>query len=207
MLLMAAIFASVVAPASAQNQSKAATILDAMSKKYADMKSYKATFAFASEGGKNLKGDVTVKGEKFRLEMGGQEIFNDGKTMATYVKETNEVNLQESDPAELGDLNPTQIFTAHKKGYGREFIKQSREARKTYNLVELTPEGGYAKFAKVTMWIDAGDSSIKKWRILLSDGQQVTYTIDTFQPNPTVADSYFNFDKKKYPGVEVVDLR
>ncbi len=207
-LLIAVIFAGVVTSASAQNQeSKSSTILEAVSKKYGDIKSYKATFSFASEGGKNLKGEATVKGDKFRLKMAGQEVFSDAKTMATYVKENNEVNLQDYDHAELGDLNPVQIFTAYKKGYVHEFIRQGREGGQTYNLVQLTPEGGYSKFSKVTLWINAGDNSIKKWRILLSDGQQLTYTIESFQPNVTVADSYFNFDRKKYPGVEVVDLR
>ncbi len=206
-LLIAAIFTSMTIPASAQNQSKSATILDGVSKKYSDMKSYKANFSFLSEGGQKLKGEATVKGNRFRLKMADQEVFSDGKTMATYVKETNEVNLQDYDPAVLGDLNPIEIFTAYKKGYVHEFWRQDRENGQTYNLVRLTPEGGYSKFSKMTLWINAKDSSIKKWRILLSSGQELTYTIDSFQPNVTVTDSYFNFDRKKYPGVEVVDLR
>ncbi|MPR33562.1 LolA family protein [Salmonirosea aquatica] len=186
---------------------KAAAILDAMSAKYKDMKTYQADFTYSSEGGRDLKGEATVKGDKFRLKMAGQEIFNDGKTMATYVKETNEVNLQDYDPAELGDLNPTQIFTAYKKNYKSKFLKESKEGTQTYETVELAPTSSYAKIAKVQIKVNKQDKSIKSWRILMSNGQQVTYTINSFQPNVNVADSYFAFNAKQYPGVEVVDLR
>jgi len=208
-LLLAAIFASAAFAANAQAKidSKAEAILTTMSKKYEDLKSYKANFDFATEGGKNIKGDVTVKGEKFRLKVAGQEIFNDAKMMATYVKETNEVNLQDYDPAELGELNPTRIFTAYKKNYKYRFIKESKEGGQTYETIELAPMTSYSKIATVRIKVNKADKAIKSWDILMSDGQHVYYTITSFQPNVNVTDSYFNFDAKKYPGVEVVDLR
>ncbi len=208
-LLLASILGLMTLPASAQAKidSKAEAILTAMSKKYDDLKSYKASFTFATEGGRKDKGDVTVKGDKFRLKMAGQEIFNDGKTMATYVKETNEVNLQDYDPAELGDLNPTQIFTAYKKNYKYRFIRESREGGQTYETIELAPTSNYAKISKVQIKVNKADKAIKSWDMLMSNGQHVIYTIDSFQPTVNVTDSYFAFDSKKYPGVEVVDLR
>ena len=204
--LLAAFAIFLAIPASAQVD-KAAAILDAMSTKYKDMKAYKATFTYRSEGGRDLTGEATVKGDKFYLKMAGQEIFNDGKTMATYVKETNEVNLQDYDPTELGDLNPTQIFTAYKKNYKSKFLKESKEGGQTYETIELAPTSSYAKISKVQLKVNKQDKSIKSWRILMSNGQQVTYTIKNFQPNVTVADNYFAFNAKQYPGVEVVDLR
>ena len=38
-------------------------------------------------------------------------------------------------------------------------------------------------------------------------GNRYKYTISKFNPNIKVDDSFFAFDLKKYPGVEVVDLR
>ena len=204
--LVAALLVGFTLPAKAQTN-KAATILDAMSAKYKDMKTYQADFLYSSEGGRDLKGEVTVKGDKFRLKMGGQEIFNDAKTMSTYVKETNEVNVQDYDPAELGDLNPTQIFTAYKKNYKSKFLKESKEGGQTYETVELTPTSSYAKIAKVQLKVNKQDKSLKSWQILMSNGQKVTYTITGFKPNVPVDDSYFAFNAKQYPGVEVVDLR
>jgi len=127
--------------------------------------------------------------------------------MATYVKETNEVNLQDYDPAELGELNPTRIFTAYKKNYKYRFIKESKEGGQTYETIELAPTTSYSKIATVRIKVNKADRAIKSWDILMSNGQHVMYTISSFQPDVSVAEGYFAFDAKKYPGVEVVDLR
>ncbi|MCK7553823.1 hypothetical protein MKQ70_01895 [Chitinophaga sedimenti] len=39
------------------------------------------------------------------------------------------------------------------------------------------------------------------------NGNKVTYEITNFTPNAAVTEGTFTFDAKKYPGVEVVDLR
>jgi outer membrane lipoprotein-sorting protein len=38
-------------------------------------------------------------------------------------------------------------------------------------------------------------------------GNRYKYTISKFNPNSTIGDAFFTFDPKKYPGVEVIDLR
>ena len=38
-------------------------------------------------------------------------------------------------------------------------------------------------------------------------GNRYKYTITKFVPNANVSENYFTFDTKKYPGVEVIDLR
>ncbi|TDB60052.1 LolA family protein [Arundinibacter roseus] len=205
--LLAGLSLSVYTPAAAQNDKRAASILDAMSNKYKSMTSFKAVFTYSPEGGRDMKGDATVKGTKFRLKMAGQEIFNDGKTMATYIKETNEVNLQDFDPNEVGDLNPTRIYTAYKKGYKYAFIKENTEGGQVYEVVELSPTSASSQVSKVEIKVHKKDKSIKSWKITQKNGQRVTYRVDQFQPNVQVADSFFAFNSKQYPGVEVVDLR
>jgi outer membrane lipoprotein-sorting protein len=193
--------------AQAQGDKKSSAILEAMSSKYQKIKSFKAIFTYTPEGGKPLKGEATVKGTKFRLKMAGQEIFNDGKLMATYIKETNEVNLQDFDPTATGDLDPTKIYTAYKKGFKYAFLKEKKEGAKSLEVVELTPTKKDSQVNKVQIAVNKADKSINSWTILQKNGQEVTYTVNDFQPDVTVADSYFAFNSKQYPGVEVVDLR
>ncbi|HEV7348475.1 outer membrane lipoprotein carrier protein LolA [Telluribacter sp.] len=207
-LVVAGLLTAVTNPTLAQNDKKAAAILDAMSNKYKNMKSFKAAFTYSPEGGKAMKGDATVKGTKFRLTMAGQEIFNDGTTMATYIKETNEVNIQDFDPNEAGGLDPTKIYTAYKTGFKYNFLKEVKEGGQTYELVELTPTANKnSQVSKVEIQVNKADKSIKSWKIFQKNGQRVTYKVDNFQPNVNVADSFFAFNAKQYPGVEVVDLR
>ncbi|WP_310587741.1 LolA family protein [Dyadobacter fanqingshengii] len=193
--------------ANAQGDKKSSAILEAMSNKYQKIKSFKAVFTYTPEGGKPLKGEATVKGTKFRLKMAGQEIFNDGKLMATYIKETNEVNLQDFDPTATGDLDPTKIYTAYKKGFKYAFLKEQKEGAKSLEVVELTPTKKDSQVNKVQIAVNKADKSISSWTIFQKNGQEVTYTVNEFQPDVTVADTYFAFNAKQYPGVEVVDLR
>jgi outer membrane lipoprotein-sorting protein len=191
----------------AQGDKKSTAILDAMSNKYQKIKSFKATFTYTPDGGKALKGDATVKGTKFRLKMAGQEIFNDGKLMATYIKETNEVNIQDFDPSSTGDLDPTKIYSAYKKGFKYAFLQEKKEGNEIFEVVELTSTNKNSQVGKVEIEVNKKDKSIGKWRIFQKNGQKVTYKVDQFQPDIAVADNFFTFNAKQYPGVEVVDLR
>ncbi|MCF0058398.1 outer membrane lipoprotein carrier protein LolA [Dyadobacter sp. CY356] len=193
--------------AQAQGDKKSTAILDAMSNKYQKIKSFKAIFTYTPDGGKPLKGDATVKGTKFRLKMAGQEIFNDGKLMATYIKETNEVNLQDFDPTAGGDLDPTRIYSAYKKGFKYAFLQEKKEGAQTFDVVELTSTGKNSQVDKVQIQVNKADNSINSWKIFQKNGQKVTYKVEQFQPDVAVADNFFTFNAKQFPGVEVVDLR
>lgn len=191
----------------AQGDKKSSAILEAMSAKYQKIKSFKAVFTYTPDGGKSLKGDATVKGTKFRLKMAGQEIYNDGKLMATYIKETNEVNLQDFDPTATGDLDPTKIYSAYKKGFKYAFLQEKKEGAEVFEVVELTSTNKGGQVDKVQIQVNKKDKSIGSWKIFQKNGQKVTYKVDQFQPDIAVADNFFTFNAKQYPGVEVVDLR
>ncbi len=193
-------------PALAQKDKRAQEILDAMSKQYKSLKSYQAAFTYAS-GKDSYKGDLTVKNEKFRLLLGGQEIFTDGKTMSTYIKESNEVNVQDYDASATGELNPTQIYTIYKRGFNYKFLKEQKQGGRTLEVIELTPNRPKSAIATVQISVDKADKSVRNWLIVNKDGKRTSYTITKFTPNVNAPDSYFVFDKSKYPGVEVVDLR
>jgi outer membrane lipoprotein-sorting protein len=59
----------------------------------------------------------------------------------------------------------------------------------------------------VRLNIDKLNKQISNAVIFEKNGNKYTYTIRTFTPNVSVPESVFAFDAKKYPGVEVVDLR
>ena len=72
-----------------QYDQKALDILDAMSDKYKNMPSFYASFSYTLENEmenihEEFSGDIIVKGDKFKLDLGEQEVFNDGETMWTY---------------------------------------------------------------------------------------------------------------------------
>jgi outer membrane lipoprotein-sorting protein len=191
---------------------KAEAILDAMSAKYKALKTFNANFTYGVEGA-NMKltsvftGNVTVKGNKFKLKTAGQEIFNNGKDIYTYVKETNEVNISDFNPNDDSDFSPTKIYSIYKKGYKYIFKEEKKEGAASYEIVELSPTSGKSNVAKIQISVNKNDKSIKTWKVWDKSGKKTVFRIDKFVPNVPATDALFTFDKSKYPGVEVVDLR
>ena len=208
LLLLAA---SLSLPAAAQQDPKAGKILDLMSSKYQALKAFQATFTQTLENPsakvkQNLSGDILVSGTKFRLKTGGQEIINDGKTTWTYLKNENEVNISDSDP-DSQEMSPSQIYTMYKKGYKYTYVQQVTEAGEPVDVIELAPENRTNDVFKVRLKVRKKDASLKSWQMFKKNGNQYTFAIKKFQPNPAVDAGTFSFDKAKYKGVKVVDLR
>lgn len=196
----------------AQKDKRASAILDEMSKRYKTMQSFSASFTYGIEGAnakltESYKGDVTVKGVKFKLKMAGQEIFNNGKDIYTYVKETNECSITDFNPSDNDDLSPSKIYSIYKKGYKYVFLEEVKEGSQFYEVVELSPEAKNSKVAKVQIKVDKKDKTVKSWKIWDKNGKRTVFRVDKFVPNTPAADNTFTFDKKKHPNVEIVDLR
>jgi len=147
-----------------------------------------------------------VQGDKYRLNMGGQEIVNDGETVWTYLEEVNEVNIDNYDPAE-GDISPTQIYNAYQRGFKYVYLEEQTEAGTTYHVVDLLPENPDNQFFKIRLHISKDDKTLKKWQIYDKNGTIYTYEISNFNPDAEISGNVFSFDTSKYENVEVVDLR
>lgn len=194
------------------NDSQAKAILDKVSKKFKSFKSAQATFQLKVEdaGGKvqgTKGGTVYMKGTRYKVQMPEQEIYSDGSTVWTYDKGANEVTVSSIDPA-ANTLTPQKIFTNF---YDKDFIYklngEKKTGGKTIQEIELTPVDKTKAFHKVYVYVDKSAQNISSTRILEKNGNRYTYSISSFTPNPNLADALFVFNKSKYPGVEVVDLR
>ncbi|MBB6611102.1 outer membrane lipoprotein carrier protein LolA [Pontibacter sp. Tf4] len=198
--------------ANAQQDPKAGKILDQMSAKYKTMKAFKATFAqtmenTSSKSKETVEGTVLVSGPKYRLAVSGQEVISDGKLLWTYLKDVNEVTITESDP-EAEVMSPSKIFEMYKKGYKYAYAGAEKgQDGVTYDVIELAPEDRNNPIFKVRLYINQKDKTLKSWKMFRNNGNRYTYTIKNFQANPTLAADTFSFNKAKYKGVSVVDLR
>jgi outer membrane lipoprotein-sorting protein len=59
----------------------------------------------------------------------------------------------------------------------------------------------------VILGIDKNKVEPRTVQVLYKDGNVVTYTLKRFVGNPELAESNFVFDKTKFPGVEINDMR
>ena len=138
--------------------------------------------------------------------MSGQEVINNGATIWTYMKSENEVNISDNDPSEQ-EMSPDKIYNMYKKGYKYVFLEDAVENGVPVNVIELSPEDRSNPIFKVRMYISKTDNSVKSWKMFKNNGNRYTFTIKQFTPNPAVTPATFAFDKAKYKGVKVIDLR
>jgi outer membrane lipoprotein-sorting protein len=138
--------------------------------------------------------------------MKDQEIINNGTTLWTFMKSENEVNISDNDPEDQ-QMSPSAIFTLYKKGYKYALVDEIREAGQGYNIIELSPEDKNNPVFKVRLQINKKDNSLKSWTMFRNNGNRYSYSIKNFNPSPEVDANFFSFDKSKYKGVKVIDLR
>lgn len=209
--VLAVVLLTLVNVAFAQYDPKALEILEAMSKKYKAIPSFEANFTSSMTNetekvNEEFKGKFIVKGDKFRMTLPGQEVINNGTTVWTYLPDSKEVNIDNYDP-NSEDVNPSKIYQIYKKGFKYLYLQDKTENGVLCEEVDLVPEKKDAQFFKIKMFIGKKDKSIQSFVMYDKGGSKYKYTITKFNPAAKVDDAAFTFDAKKYPGVEVIDLR
>jgi outer membrane lipoprotein-sorting protein len=197
---------------SGKSDPEAKKVLDAVSAKFKTFKSVKATFTLKIENaaGKvqgTKTGTVLMKGLKYRVSITGQDIFCDGSTIWTYDMAAKEVQVATLDNSS-GSITPQKLFTNF---YDKDFLfllnEDVKRNGKTFQVVELTPLDKTKPFFKVVLEVDKATKVIMSTRVFEKNGNRYLYAINNMATSSAIPDDSFVFNTKKYPGVEVIDLR
>ncbi len=193
-----------------QEDAKSKAILDAVSKKTKAYTTIKADFEYTLENKTDKssvkqKGSIILKGNKFKLLIEGQTLINDGKTVWNYIKESNEVQINES-VNDDNSITPSNLLTIWEKDFRNKFISEGVENGITVQIIDLVPKQTRSYY-KIKLYIDKAKSQLVKAIIFEKEGKTHYYTLKNFVTNEAVSDSTFTFDKTKYPNVEIIDLR
>jgi chaperone LolA len=200
-------------PALAQTDAKAKTILDGVTKKMNSMKSLKAGFTLKLTGGKGGKvtdsktGTIAIKGQKYHVLLGGNEIICDNKTIWNYNPDAKEVTITTFNPSEQS-ISPAKLLTNfYDKEYKYKYTGEKKSAGKNYDAIELSPTDNSKQVSKVELLVDKKTSMIAGGTIWSKNGNKTEYSISNVVANANVPDTYFTWDAKAHPGVENNDLR
>jgi len=196
----------------AQDDPKAKAILAGVSKKYNSYDVVKADFSYnikSPQSNVNTTQNGTLyvrsKQNKYKVNLDGQELISNGQIQWTFLKNDNEVQISEIDNSSNA-LNPAQIFTIYEKGFKYVYLGETTIGGKIYQNIELAPLISRS-FSKIKLRIDKQNKQINNIVVNDKNGNVYSYLIKAFTPNVKVAESTFSFDPKKYPGVDIVDLR
>ena len=195
----------------AQSSKDADLLINKISKRYKKFSSIKADFTYSIESkaekiNEKQKGNIVIKGNKFRLDIAGQTIICDNKTQWTYSKEINEVNVQHYKPKE-GIMKLDDIFTMYNKGFVSKMGENVKESGRELTVLELAPKDKKKNYFKIKLFIEKNNQQIIKTIVFDKNGSVHTYTITNQIPNIKFDDGYFTFIAKKYPNVEINDMR
>ncbi|GHU67953.1 membrane protein [Bacteroidia bacterium] len=209
-LLFSAFFC--LQPATAQNK-KAKEYLDKSSEAFANTNGLAAHFTMqvkdvAHKISESFEGDFDLKGAKFHLNTPDLETWFDGKTQWALQKEADEVSITEPSPEEIQAVNPAAILSLYKQNCKYKYLSEKKNTKgRAVHEIELIPQAKNGEISKIVLQIGSTGYLPIKIHITYKNKLENIIHITQYQKQANLPDSRFVFDAKKYPNVEVVDLR
>jgi outer membrane lipoprotein-sorting protein len=199
----------------AQDQDpKAKAILDDLSKTTKTYKTITSDFVLTmfnkdKKQTEKQTGKVVVKGQMFKLEIPGNNIVCDGKTIWNYNKDAKEVTIKSYDPNNNDQLNPSKIFTIYETGFKYKYVAEEKVGTVLCHAIDLFPsvDQGKKKYHSIRIYIDKTKKQVVKMKVTMKDQSTNVYDIKGFKPNLEITDASFTFDTKPFKADQIIDER
>lgn len=180
----------------------ASQILDKAAAKIKAQKSIVASYSISADN-HTQTGTLTLSGDRFMLSAPGLASWYDGRTQWTYSDHIGEVNVTEPTPEELQQVNPFAIINSFKRTYSATLLKSAAGEKK----ISLKANSKQSDIRGVVLTLNSSTLYPTLITLTMSNRKTVTIKINSIRPGGEITPSLFRFDPKKYPGVQVVDLR
>ena len=189
-----------------QQEPEAREVLDAMSTKYKRIDVFTADFEqvlknkAAGVEEDPIKGIITVMGDKYLLELFGQQIYNDTDSVYTYAPDIAEVTIAAYEPDEE-EISLSNIYDLYKSGFKYHIQDIQGDGTK---LIDLEPiEKTNKSYFKIRMEISK-DHDLNAFSVYEGNGNIYTYQVTSFKERTDIPASFFTFDPSQYDDIEVV---
>ena len=176
----------------------AKSVLDKTAAAVSNKNGVQANFTMTGGMG-DVSGTIAVKGRKFQATTPVATMWFDGKTMWTYMKKNEEVNITTPNEAQLQKINPYNFINLYKQGYDMTMSKSD----KTYT-VHLTAKNSN-KIQELFITVDK--NTYHPTQVKMLQGKKWTVFDISNLKAQTLSDAIFTFNSKDFPSAEVIDLR
>ena len=206
--LLAILFLSVTT-AFAQD-AKADGILDDLSAKIKKMNSFYIEFSANIKNkvagtDENETGKGWVKGDKYYASYGDITVLSNGMKTWTIVKEEKSVYEVDADEEDEETINPKKLMTIWETGFKSKYVGEVKLSGELTHKINLFPKNpGSVEYHTITLYVSKSGGDLKKVIMKTKDATTMSYAISKFESNPSIPDSKFIFDKKKYPGYALI---
>ena len=195
---------------------KAKAILDELSKKTKAYKTIKSTFSLCVESKDKKKdcqdGSILIKGKAYKVNLKGQEYYNNGTYIWNYVASAKETTKDFAPkPEEKGKnkkgLDISKMFTMYEDGFKYKYEKDEQMDGvevQTINLYPLNPD--QQDFHTIKLFVDKNKKQLHAVKFLNKDGSNRTILLKSFSPDTEMADDLFNYEATPHPGIHLEDM-
>lgn len=200
----------------AQSDEKSAAILKAVSATNSAYNNIQVTFSYTLENKEanvndTRDGELTLVGNKFHLQLMGQDIYSDGEIVWYVMKEDLEVHIKSVEEFKgETELDPANFFNQYDKGYRSQFRDEETKDGKNLNVVDLFPEApGKKPYSRIRMGIDKATDHIVYSKTFGKDGTNYILEVKNMKTNSDIPAGQFVFSQSKYEAedYDVVDFR
>ncbi len=188
---------------------KAKKILDELGEKTKAYRTVTVSFSIVitnpEDGSEPIKrrGKAYLKGEKYKIELNDQDVYCDGETITTHIKEDKECYTSAVDEQEEGAVTPSNMLTIWEDDFNYEYKRETTFNEIPVHQIHLYPRNPRDRnFHTIILKVDKAKMQILSVYIKGNDGQKMRYIVKTFESNKELADSKFVFDRSKFPEVE-----
>ncbi len=176
----------------------AKSVLDKTASVVAHKSGVQASFSINSKQYGSTSGTIYIKGRKFHTTTNEAIVWFDGKTQWTYVKQNDEVNVNNPSAADLQAINPYNFIYMYKQGYTATMTTSG-------NSHVVTLKGKGKSITELVITINKQTYVPSQIR-MLQNKQWTTITVSNFK-KAKLSDGMFRFNPKSYPNAEIIDLR
>lgn len=155
----------------------------------------------------SIDGTISMKGDRFKIDIPDATTWFDGKTQWVYMKGTDEVNITEPTGEELQGISPSSIFSIYKQGFDLLYKGEKKVAGIALFEVELISQNKSSNFSKIIVQIDKTTNLFHQIILFDKSGYENKLSIRKMKTNINLLDKTFIFNKSEYPDVEIIDLR
>ncbi len=154
-------------------------------------------------------GKAELKKEKFKLEIPGNNIVCDGKTIWNFNKDAKELTIKNYQPTNDDQITPNNFFTIYENGYKYKLDNDESVGKIKCHVVNLYPavKPEKKKYHTIKLYIDIKKKQIIQSKVLMKSGEVYVYLVKKFQPNLNIADNTFTYDTKDLKPDQITDER
>ena len=183
--------------------SEAQLLLDQVSAKVKGYNSMTLEFKYVLENTEEkirqeTRGDVTLQGDKYILNILGITRIYDGKSLITISPEDEEVTISSNNTTDENTITPSELLSFYEDGYTYDMdIIQNIKGREI-QYIKLNPIDSDSEIKYVLLGIDSYTKHVYNLIEIGSNDTKTTLTINSFKTNQPLSDTFFYFDEKKY---------